>query len=104
MPAYGPSLPADFSWLSPTCRPSPQEVETYAHIINAVEEHSPEQFDSCLREAELQIWIWRNEEALARRPKRARRSKLPHPTPALPDLAPGPRRRGSAFPDRVLHS
>lgn len=36
-------------------------METYAHIINAVEHNPPDHLDTCLREAELQLWIWRNE-------------------------------------------
>lgn len=72
----------DFSWLSPSCRPSPKEVETYAHIINAVEHNPPERLDSSLREAELQLWIWRNE--ARRRGPRRRRSARAEPMEERP--------------------
>jgi hypothetical protein len=64
-------LPPGFSWLSPACRPTPDEVLTYAHLINEVEHRSPAEIDDCLREAELQLWIWRNE-ARKRAPRRRR--------------------------------
>jgi hypothetical protein len=54
------SLPPGFSWLSPTYRPSPQEVETYVqYIADAEGDHAEPQ--SRRREAELQLWIWRSE-------------------------------------------
>lgn len=73
MPAVVP-LPPEFSWLSPSCRPSPEEVRTYANIINAVEHNPPERLASCLREAELQLWIWRND-ARKRAPRRRRSAR-----------------------------
>ncbi|HVS54454.1 MAG TPA: hypothetical protein VHD62_19010 [Opitutaceae bacterium] len=77
----------DFSWLSPACRPSPKEVEAYAHIINAVEHNPPDRLDSSLREAELQLWIWRNE-ARQRAPRR-RRSARPAPLEETSHDVPG---------------
>jgi hypothetical protein len=55
------SLPPGFSWLSPAYRPSPKEVETYAKIITAADGDPPELVETHLQEAELQLWIWRNE-------------------------------------------
>jgi hypothetical protein len=63
MPFPAPCLSTTVTWLSPSDRPSPQEVETYAHLIQAFENHPPESFHSCLREAELQLWSWRNDPA-----------------------------------------
>ena len=65
------SLPAEFSWLSPACRPSPQEVESYASFIAAVEGEYAESPESRRHEAELQLWVWRNE--TRRRPSPVRR-------------------------------
>ena len=55
-----PALPG-FSWLSPAYRPSSREVETYARIITAADGDPPEMMETHLHEAELQLWIWRNE-------------------------------------------
>ena len=71
------SLPPGFSWLSPACRPSPEEVQTYAEIISEIEHNPPERFASCLREAELQLWIWRND-ARKRAPRRRRSQRTTH--------------------------
>jgi len=67
-------LPMEFSWLSPATRPSTREIETYAHIINAVERHPPERLAEAVREAELQLWVWRNESHGSRDGPRRRRS------------------------------
>lgn len=75
MPASTLSLPPGFSWLSPACRPSAEEVLTYARLISAVERNPPAVFAECLREAELQLWTWRND-ARARAPRR-RRTRRP---------------------------
>ncbi len=53
--------PPEFSWLSPSCRPSPTEVDTYARLITAAEGEPPEFVPRHRQEAELQLWIWRNE-------------------------------------------
>jgi hypothetical protein len=76
--------PPEFSWLSPAARPSAKEVETYAHIINAVENNPPERLDSSLHEAELQLWIWRNEtrELASKRRPRARALRTEKFSPA----------------------
>lgn len=65
------SLPPGFSWLSPAYRPSPKEVETYARIITAADGDPPEMAETHLHEAELQLWIWRNETR-----QRARRGRV----------------------------
>jgi hypothetical protein len=74
MPASTSAPVADFSWLLPSCRPSPEEVETYVALINEVEHTPPEFHACCLREAELQLWIWRNE-ARQHAPQRRRRAR-----------------------------
>jgi hypothetical protein len=63
----------EFSWLSPASRPSEREIETYAHIINAVERHPPERLAEAVREAELQLWVWHNDADDARGSSRGRR-------------------------------
>jgi hypothetical protein len=56
------SLPPDFSWLRASYRPSEKEVDTYAHFIANAEGYPHPSSDSRLfDEAELQLWIWRNE-------------------------------------------
>jgi hypothetical protein len=67
-----PQLPSGFSFLSPACRPTPQEVDTYASIIAAVE-GADAPAEERRREAELQLWIWRNE----MRPRSSRRRAAP---------------------------
>lgn len=59
--AFSAPLPPEFSWLSPTYRPSRNEIETYAQIITAADGDPPEMVRNHWREAELQLWIWRNE-------------------------------------------
>jgi hypothetical protein len=55
-------VPSGFSWLRPAYRPSNQEVDAYAHIIANAEGYPGESSAARLhREAELQLWIWRNE-------------------------------------------
>jgi hypothetical protein len=51
-----------FSWLRATYRPSAEEVAAYAQVI-ALAEGQPElaSDDHLRQEAELQLWIWRNE-------------------------------------------
>ncbi|MES2695708.1 MAG: hypothetical protein V4773_19700 [Verrucomicrobiota bacterium] len=56
--------PPGFSWLSPAYRPSAQEVETYARVITAADGDPPEMMETHLHEAELQLWVWRNETQL----------------------------------------
>lgn len=56
------SLPPGFQWLSPRYRPSRQEVETYARIITEADGDPPELVQTHLKEAELQLWIWRTEQ------------------------------------------
>ena len=74
-------LPAEFSWLSKTYRPSPQEVEAYAGLIAAVEGEEARSAEARRREAELQLWIWRAE-------NRRRSSTLPRrPAKSRPDAA-----------------
>lgn len=68
--ALSAPLPPEFSWLSPTYRPSRREVETYAQIITAADGDPPEMVRTHWREAELQLWIWRNE--TRQKPKRFR--------------------------------
>lgn len=56
------SLPPGFSWLRATYRPSEQEVDAYAHLIAHTEGYPSAAAGSrLLDEAELQLWIWRNE-------------------------------------------
>jgi hypothetical protein len=49
------------SLLSPACRPSPEEVENYARLIVAHEGSPADALAEKRREAELQLWAWRNE-------------------------------------------
>ena len=57
-----PSLPQEFSWLRATYRPSEKEVDTYAHLIANTEGYPhPSSGSRLFDEAELQLWIWRNE-------------------------------------------
>jgi hypothetical protein len=68
------SLPPGFSWLRPAYRPSPQEVDAYAHLIADTEGILSETDASRLyEEAELQLWIWRHE--TRQRPVRSRASR-----------------------------
>ena len=54
--------PPGFSWLRPACRPTDQEVNAYAHVIANAEGYPSESNRArLLREAELQLWIWRTE-------------------------------------------
>ena len=55
------SLPAGFQWLSPAYRPSPAEVEAYAQAIALAQGDPPGMAEKHRREAELQLWIWRDE-------------------------------------------
>jgi len=74
-------LPADFNLFSPACRPSAQEIETYARLIAEADgEFGPD--DERRRQAELQLWLWRSEN---RRP--ARRRAPPAPTLVFPTSA-----------------
>jgi hypothetical protein len=61
MPLNAASLPPGFSWLNPDCRPSPAEINAYAHLIASAEGHSPRMAPRLRDEAELQLWIWRSE-------------------------------------------
>jgi hypothetical protein len=62
MPRSASSPPPGFSWLHPAYRPSEREVDAYAHIIANAEGYPGESNTSrLLREAELQLWIWRTE-------------------------------------------
>lgn len=62
MPRSVSSVPLGFSWLRPAYRPSNQEVDAYAHMIANAEGYPAETSAARLyREAELQLWIWRNE-------------------------------------------
>lgn len=87
MPASTLVLSSDFAWLSPSCRPSPREVEAYAHLIRMAEHTAPQDFAACLREAELQLWIWRHDARrrapLRRRATWPRESGRVHREPAL---------------------
>lgn len=47
--------------LSPACRPSAEEVDAYARLILAHEGSPLDELDEKRREAELQLWAWRNE-------------------------------------------
>ena len=82
MSASSLALPPEFSFLSPKCRPSPEEVRSYADLINEIEHRPPELLESCLREAELQLWIWRNE-SRSRAPRRRRSAR---PSAAQADI------------------
>lgn len=53
-------FPLEFSWLSPAYRPSAEEVSTYAKLI-ATREGVPQAASHFRRQAELQLWVWRNE-------------------------------------------
>jgi hypothetical protein len=64
------TLPAEFSWLKPACRPSPQEVEAYAAAIASMGVEFAGTEESRHREAELQLWIWRTEHEIAIAPPR----------------------------------
>src|SRR5437868_4330863 len=56
------SLPPGFSWLRQAYRPSPQEVDAYAHLIADAEGiFSETDASRFYDEAELQLWIWRSE-------------------------------------------
>lgn len=68
------SLPAGFQWLSPAYRPSPAEVEAYARAITLAQGDPPEMAEKHRREAELQLWIWRNETRQRAHRGRPRRS------------------------------
>ena len=68
------SFPIGFSWLSPACRPPPEEIETYAALIALREGEPPENAEKFRREAELQLWVWHNE--TRQRPKRRRRARV----------------------------
>ena len=62
MSLSSPSLPPDFSWLRASSRPTEKEVDTYAHLIaNAEGYPHPSSGSRLFDEAELQLWIWRNE-------------------------------------------
>ena len=68
------SLPPEFSWLRATYRPSEKEVDTYAHLIaNAEGYPHPSSGSRLFDEAELQLWIWRDEMR-----KRASDRRRPH--------------------------
>jgi hypothetical protein len=70
------SLPPAFSFLRPAYRPSPQEVDAYAHIIANAEGYPPECAESRLHdEAELQLWIWRAEARKRSTDQHARRRR-----------------------------
>jgi hypothetical protein len=74
------SVPPGFSWLRPAYRPSDQEVDAYAHIIANAEGYPAEASAARLhREAELQLWIWRNEtrQRASGRLNRPNKSKWP---------------------------
>ena len=55
------SIPAGFAWLSPAFRPTTREIQNYAAAIAAREGLPLEFADTFRREAELQLWVWRNE-------------------------------------------
>jgi hypothetical protein len=70
------SLSPAFSWLRSTYRPTDREVDTYAHIIAYHEGYPTETSGSrLLEEAELQLWIWRNE--MRKRPSREKITREP---------------------------
>ncbi len=57
-----PSLPPEFSWLRASYRPTEAEVDAYAHLIANSEGYpSPSGGSRLFDEAELQLWIWRDE-------------------------------------------
>jgi hypothetical protein len=75
------SLPSDFSWLRPAYRPSEKEIDTYAHLIaNAEGYPQPASGSRLFDEAELQLWIWRNE--MRKRSRERRRAADRDNTPA----------------------
>jgi hypothetical protein len=80
------SLSPSFEWLSPACRPTPQEVQRYANLIADVEGEFAESPESRFRQAELQLWIWRNETRL-RSPQRRRRVARPVDTADVTDFS-----------------
>jgi hypothetical protein len=65
------SLPAGFSWLLPIFRPTRAEVKAYAEVIRAAENRPPGRQPGFLRQAELQLWVWRAENKIPA-PKRRR--------------------------------
>jgi len=70
------SHPPGFAWLRATYRPSADEVSAYAQFIATAEGDPGRAGDSRLRnEAELQLWIWRDETRA--RPQRGRRRQEP---------------------------
>ena len=66
-------LPPELAWLPKDSRPSPQEVETYAHLIANAEGDRFESPEAVLQQAELQLWVW-NAEQRRRAPVRRRRA------------------------------
>lgn len=80
------SLPPGFSWLLPAFRPTREEVRAYAQAISARENRPLTKRGSFLRQAELQLWVWRMENRLL--PPKPRRSprvrKLPERDVAAP--------------------
>ncbi len=56
-----PFPPTGFSWLLPAFRPSRREVRAYADAIRAADQDHGRKERSPLRQAELQLWVWRME-------------------------------------------
>jgi hypothetical protein len=59
--ASSPSLPAGFSWLLPDFRPTRREVKAYAEAIKAADAGRGRTRGAILKQAELQLWVWRTE-------------------------------------------
>ena len=75
------SLPPEFSWLRASYRPTEAEVDAYAHLIANLEGYpSPTIGSRLFDEAELQLWIWRDEMR-----KRSRRRREENGEPPVPD-------------------
>lgn len=75
-------MPPGFSWLLPAFRPTREEIRAYAKIISASETRPRERRSSFLRQAELQLWVWRTENRLM--PPKPRRAVRVRRVPDLP--------------------
>jgi len=72
MPYTNITLPTGFAGLSPAFRPTRREVRNYAVAI-ATREGVPLEFAETFQyEAELQLWVWRNENRRRSHPRRAK--------------------------------
>jgi hypothetical protein len=63
MPSHTSLLPG-FGWLLPKFRPTREEVRAYAKFIRAADPQPVRRPTALLRQAELQLWVWRTENRL----------------------------------------